>query len=52
MKRYKIIYLVGKNKRESIIEADNLDHAVMRADEKFPKWVDVVVYQSSIDGKK
>jgi hypothetical protein len=42
MTRYKVIYFVGKSKREAIIEADDLDHAEKRADEKGFKWEDII----------
>ena len=40
--RYKVIYFVGKSKRDTIIEATSLDNAQERAEEKGYKWQDII----------
>ena len=37
-----ITYKVGKNKREKVIEAVDLDDAERTAERRFPKWVDII----------
>ena len=40
--RFKVIYFVGRSRREVNIEADNLDHAEKRAEEKGLAWEDII----------
>lgn len=39
---FKIIYFVGKSKREKIINADSLEHAQEICDSKIPGWQDII----------
>ena len=41
MKRFKIIYRVGHSKRERVIEAEGLDDAVRKAEQRYPEWESV-----------
>lgn len=41
--RFKVNYLVGRSIREDIIEAEDLDQAEIKANERRPSWVDIKI---------